>query len=265
MRRFFDYFLKGEGDWETQPPVSLQVRHADGTFTQRGQQEWPLAHTAFQRCYLDVASESMSPTLPELGRAAYAAAGEGLTLRSPALTEQLELTGPVSARLWVSSSSTDADLILVLRAFAPDGSEVLFQGANDPKTPLSQGWLRLSHRALDVERSREWAPWHPHEHADAVAPGQIYPVDVEIWATCVVLPAGYQLALSILGRDFDHGLEPAARGAHPMRGSGPFRHEHPEDRPAATFDNEVTVYTGGATASSILLPVVSGSLPGSDS
>jgi len=142
---------------------------------------------------------------------------------------------------------------------------VLFQGANDPKTPLSQGWLRLSHRALDVERSREWAPWHPHEHADAVAPGQIYPVDVEIWATCVVLPAGYQLALSILGRDFDHGLEPAARGAHPMRGSGPFRHEHPEDRPAATFDNEVTVYTGGATASSILLPVVSGSLPGSDS
>jgi hypothetical protein len=43
-----------------------------------------------------------------------------------------------------------------------------------------------------------------------------------------------------------------------MRGSGPFRHEHPEDRPAATFDNEVTVYAGGDRASFLLLPMIDG-------
>ena len=99
-------------------------------------------------------------------------------------------------------------------------------------------------------------PWHPHTGADPLEPGEVYELDVEIWPTCVVLPAGYRLALSILGRDFDHGLEPRELGGVVMKGSGPFQHEHPEDRPADVFDADVTLYAGGDRASYVLLPVI---------
>ena len=60
-----------------------------------------------------------------------------------------EITGPVAARLFVSSTTADADLFCVLRVLAPDGSDVTFPGAIDPHTPVAQGWLRVSHRKLD--------------------------------------------------------------------------------------------------------------------
>jgi hypothetical protein len=257
QRRFFDHFLTGTGGWADQPPVLLQVRSADGRFTPRAEQEWPLARTRWERRYLDLPGSALM-TAPPTGTAetSYAASGPGVTFRTPPLDRDTEITGPLSATLWISSSTDDADLFLVLRAFGPDGDEVLFQGANDPRTPLSQGWLRASHRAVDPERSTPWTPWHPHRGKEPLVPGEIYRVDVELWATCVVLPAGYRLALTVLGRDFDHGLPPAELGGTVMRGSGPFLHEHPGDRPAAVFDNEVTLHSSPDRPSSLLVAFV---------
>ena len=65
------------------------------------------------------------------------------------LERETEITGPSAAKLFVSSSTPDADLFVVLRVFDPDGEEVTFQGAIDPHTPIGQGWLRASHRKLD--------------------------------------------------------------------------------------------------------------------
>ncbi|HEY2043635.1 MAG TPA: CocE/NonD family hydrolase [Jatrophihabitans sp.] len=257
QRRFFDHFLLDKGDWLTQPPVSLNIRHVDGSYRLRAEQEWPLARTRWLRHYFDLSNAGLAETAPtSVNQLSYRATGDGITLSTPPLSSPAEITGPLSARLWISSSTEDADLFLVLRAFDPDDNEVLFQGANDPRTPLSQGWLRVSHRAVTPELSEPWAPWHPHQSSEPLVPGQVYEVEVEIWPTCVLLPAGYRLALSILGRDFDHGLAPSEIGGAPMRGSGPFRHDHPEDRPASIFDNEVSVYAGGDMPSSILLPVI---------
>jgi predicted acyl esterase len=257
QRRYFDHFLRGTGDWEQQPPVLLQIRSVDGTFTPRAEQEWPLARTGWERRWLDLDDETLLPAAPEReGEVSYRALGPGVTLSTPPLDRDTEITGPVSATLWISSSTEDADLFLVLRAFGPDGAEVLFQGANDPRTPLSQGWLRASHRALDPELSRPERPWHPHRTREPLVPGTPYEVQVELWATCVVLPVGFRLALTVLGRDFDHGLPPVELGGTVMRGSGPFVHEHPEDRPAAVFDNEVTLYSSLGRPSSLLLPVI---------
>lgn len=261
QRRFFDHFLKGEGDWAEQPPVLLQIRSADGSLTPRAEREWPLARTRWQRLNLDLAGGALSPDAPAGGaRVTYRAHGSGVTLSTPPLTRDTEITGPLSATLRISSSTEDADLFLVLRAFGPDGDEVLFQGANDPRTPLSQGWLRASHRALDPERSTPERPWHPHRTREPLVPGEVYEVQVELWTTCVVLPAGHRLALTVLGRDFDHGLPPAELGGTVMRGSGPFLHEHPQDRPAAVFDNEVTLHSSAARPSSLLVPVIDGAL-----
>lgn len=55
------------------------------------------------------------------------------------------------------------DLFLILRAFDPQGSELTFQGALDPNTPIANGWLRASHRRLDPKRSKPYQPWHPHD------------------------------------------------------------------------------------------------------
>ena len=65
QRRFFDCFLKGEGgDWATQPPVSLNVRHPDGSFTLRAEQEWPLARTRWSRTFLDLAGDKLTTESP---------------------------------------------------------------------------------------------------------------------------------------------------------------------------------------------------------
>jgi len=216
-----------------------------------------LARTEWTRKYLNLDTNSIDASASIDSKSiTYSAMGEGVTFFTTPLTEAIEITGPVSAKVWVSSSTTDADLFLTLRAFGDDGNEILFEGANDPKTPMSQGWLRASHRALDVVQSKPWAPFHPHKFAEPLIPGQIYELDIEIWATCLVLPAGYRLALTVKGCDFDHGLEPVEMGGRIMKGSGPFRHEHPEDRPAAIFDNQVTLYTGDQYPSSILLPII---------
>ena len=44
----------------------------------------------------------------------------------------MEITGPIAAKLFVSSTTTDADLFLVLRVFTPDLKEIVFQGAHRP-------------------------------------------------------------------------------------------------------------------------------------
>ena len=79
------------------------------------------------------------------------------------LDREIEITGPSAAKLFVSSSTADADLFVVLRVFDPDGEEVVFQGAIDPHTPIGQGWLRASHRKLDPALSEPYRPYHSHD------------------------------------------------------------------------------------------------------
>jgi uncharacterized protein len=176
-----------------------------------------------------------------------------VTFTSAPLPAPLEFTGPLLADLHVSTDSDDADLFATLRAIGPGGQEVTFRGANDPRAPLSQGWLRLSHRAVDPARSLPWRPWHPHQSVEPGRPDHAYPMAVEMWPTCVVLPAGYRLALSVAGRDFTR-----PEGAEGFHGSGPFAHDDPADRPPARTAGITRVHTGARTPSSLLLPVIPG-------
>ena len=255
QRRFFDHFLKGaDNGFDTEPRVQLAVRHADGTISRRGEDAWPLARTRWSRWYLDAGDGLLGPAGPPPAAAAAAFDGRGqeATFTSRPLPEPTEFTGPLLADLHVSADGDDADLFLTLRAFGPDGREVTFRGANDPRAPLSQGWLRLSHRAVDPARSLPWRPWHPHQRAEPATPGRAYQVAVEMWPACVLLPAGYRLALSVAGRDFAR-----AEGTDGFHGSGPFRHDDQADRPPARTAVVARLHTGPRTPSSLLLPVVS--------
>ena len=171
----------------------------------------------------------------------------------------MEVTGPIAAKLFVSSSTADADFFLIVRAFDPNMKELVFMGALDPHTPLAQGWLRASHRKLDPGRSLPYRPYHPHKTKEPLTPGQTYELDIEIWPTCIVLPAGYRVALTVRGKDYTY---PGGTGGklsnmkNEFTGVGPFLHNDARDRPPGIFNGTVTVHTGGAHDSWVMLPVI---------
>jgi uncharacterized protein len=256
--RFMDYFLKGKDNgWDREPRVQLQIRYADKHFELRKEHEWPLARTRWTAAYLDAGRRKLVWE-PPAGSAevSFEALGEPAVFWSDPLAEETEITGPLAARLAISSSTTDADLFVTLQAFSPDGTEVDFQGTVDPHTPLAQGWLRASHRKLDPARSRPWRPYHPHDQIEPLTPGQVYGVDVEIWPTCIVLPAGYRFALLIGGRDFERPGTDDSGSVFPAKGSGPWLHTDPADRPADVFGGTTIIYSGTGHDSRLLLPVI---------
>jgi uncharacterized protein len=258
QKRFFDHVLKGiDNGWDEQPPVQLQVRSVDGSFHQRAESSWPLEATRWWRLYLDPEHCSLTEEPVAANAASYEALGEGMTFLTEPLPEQTEITGPSAAKLFVSSSTTDADLFLVLRVFDPEGQEVSFQGALDPRSPVSLGWLRASHRKLDRSLSRPYRPYHTHDEHQPLTPGEVYEVDVEIWPTCVVVPAGYRIGLTVRGKDYEHGGEPAPLAwVEPMTGVGPFRHADPNDRPVGIFGGTQTLHAGTGLDAHLLLPVI---------
>jgi predicted acyl esterase len=260
QRRFFDFFLKDEDtSWSSQPKVLLNVRRPGERFELREEEDWPIPRTRWTNMYLDPEGERLTPDAPaDAGTVEYDAMGDGVTFSLPAAEEELEITGPLAAKLWVSSSTEDADLFLVVRVFDPEGEEVVFRGAVDPHTPIGQGWLRASHRKLDPELSRPYRPYHTHDERQPLTPGEVYELDIEIWPTSIVLPAGYRLALTVRGRDYEYPGEGArlSNFKNELKGCGPFLHDDPADRPPAIYDNRVTVHTGGDRASYLLLPVI---------
>jgi uncharacterized protein len=259
QRRFFDHFLKGEDNgWDSQPPVHMRVRTVDGDFIDRDEESWPIERTNWTRWYLDTGTLELAGEAPaNVAEASYRSDGDGLTFLAAPLAADTELTGPMSARLYVKSSADDADLFVVVRVFDPDGREVLLQGAIDSKAPLSLGWLRASHRKL-VPGSPDYRPEHPHRVAEPLAPGEIYQLDIEIWPSNLLIPAGYRLGFTVLGHDFDHGQE-GARLKHfrnEFRGVGPFIHDDPQARPESVRTAEITLLSGPEQPSSMLLPFV---------
>ena len=262
QKAFFAHFLQGaDNGWDRRPPVHLRVRTLDG-FVDRDEDEWPLARTRWTRLHLDLAEAALVEEPSTESRCeSFDALGSGLTFVAPPTDTELELTGPISARLSVSSSTTDADLFLVVRVFAPDGSEVVFQGAVDPHTPVAQGWLRVSHRELDPELSRPYRPVHTHRGRQPMTPGEVYEVEVEIWPTSVVVPAGHRVALTVRGKDYEYeGAEQEASLGHfkgsVMRGCGIYLHDDPDDRPTEIYGGTTTLHVGPQHPASLLLPVI---------
>jgi uncharacterized protein len=260
QRRFFGHFLKGENtDWEKQPKVALNIRRPGEKFTWRAENEWPLARTQWTRLYLQPDDRSLSREQSKVEAALpYQTTGDGLTFLTPPMTQEIEITGPVAAKLFVSSDTSDADLFLVLRVFDPAGKEVVFVGSNDPRTPVGLGWLRASHRKLDPQRTLPYRPWHTHDEERPLTPNEPVELDIEIWPTCITVPPGYRVGLTVRGKDYEYDGSDAAlpHAAYPMKGVGPFTHTDPRDRPPDIFGGVNTLHFGANRAPYLLLPVI---------
>jgi uncharacterized protein len=95
------------------------------------------------------------------------------------LSDDLEVTGPITADLFVKSAAVDTDFTAKLVDVAPDGF------AQD----LTEGILRMRYRASA-------------EHATLLNPGQIYEIAIDLWATSNVFLRGHSLRLEISSSNF---------------------------------------------------------------
>ncbi len=260
QKRFFAHFLKGEDNgWDRQPSVKLKVRHIDG-FVERDETAWPIPRTEWTRLYLDPAAMALTNSPPTVAsEVSFEALGDGLTFLSAPLEVATEITGPSALKLRVASSTSDADIFAVLRVFDPAGEEVVFQGAIDPHTPIAQGWLRASQRKLDADLSLPWRPYHCHDERQPLELGEAVELDVEIWPTSIVVPAGYRVGLSVRGKDYEYAKAAGERMSNfknELRGCGPFLHDDALDRPAAVFGGTTTLHFTAESQSYLLLPII---------
>lgn len=257
QKRFFDYYLKGEANgWNSQSPVLLNIRDVN-TFTLREEEQWPLAGTKWTKIHLNPALQKLTnEVVQEVSSVEYDPFGGGVTFMTDPFAQKTELTGPMAAKLFISSTTTDADLFLTVRLFDQRRNEVLYSGAMDPRTPISQGWLRASHRKLDADRSTPEQPYHPHDEIQALTPQEIYELDIEIWPTSIVIPEGYRLALTVGGSDYKNTDEGTRFHTKFMTGSGAYWHDDERDRPKEVFGGTVTLHAGAGRTPYLLVPVI---------
>src|SRR5262249_31050709 len=152
---------------------------------------WPLPATQWTRFYLDAAGKTLARAEPRSAASAdYPALSAGVTFTTPAFEDDVEIVGPVKAKLYLSSSTSDMDIFATVCGSDPQGAEMTFIAAPEPKAPVTQGWLRVSQRKTDPRRSTDYLPYYPHDAREPLAPGEVYEVDLEIWPMGLALPKG---------------------------------------------------------------------------
>lgn len=233
QKKFFNYYLRNEkNDWNLEPRVKIVVRDPRGNKL-RTSDRFPLPEAQPVRYYLDAASRTLDtkPAAAE-SKVSYEAIGPGIDFSTAPFEQDVEFNGYVTAHLRVVSSTADMDIFAVVRAFDPDGKELIINGAHE-QSPVTRGWLRLSQRKLDPARTNEFRPFHAHDEIQKITPGQTYDVDVEIWPTSMVFPKGYRLVLSLMGKDFQFPNIP-----------GRILHNHPHDRDKDEFKGSHCILSG---------------------
>ena len=107
--------------------------------------------------------------------------------------------------------------------------------------------------------SRHKPMHHTHDQVQPLKRNEVVELDIELWPTSIVVPAGHRLALSVRGRDYVYAEKTGLKLSNfknELRGCGPFLHDDPRDRPAAVFAGRTTLHFGPAHPSHVLLPVI---------
>lgn len=110
-----------------------------------------------------------------------------------------ELTGYMKLRLWVSAEGADdMDLFVAVQKLDADGQIVPFPFfATFDDGNVAVGWLRVSRRELDPERSTPEQPRYLHRSDQPLTSGEVVPVDIEIWPSGTRFRGGETLRLVV--------------------------------------------------------------------
>jgi putative CocE/NonD family hydrolase len=207
---WFDYWMKTEDQ-----PSGLQANGAPikiyvmGENKWRDEQEWPLARTQYRPFYLR-ADNSLSQStpaakganlkydydpadpVPTLGGNIMAPKLRGpfdqkpldnrkdiLRFVTEPLTNETEITGPISAQIYAATSAPDTDFMAKLIVVKPDGRAF----------NLVDGVIRARYR-------------EGFDNPKLIEPGKVYKYDIDMWATSYKLSPGDRIRVDITSSNF---------------------------------------------------------------
>ena len=215
--RWYDRRLKGfDNGMDNEPPIRIFVMGANKF---RYENEWPLARTQYTNYYLHSGGGANSlygdgiltteapvgqppdryvynpnDPAPTLGgqimaiqmtvsgpwdRRPVERRDDVLVYTSEELKEDIEVTGPVSLKLWVQSTATDTDFTGTLVDVHPDGKAII----------ICEGLLRCRYR-------------ESIEETTLMIPGETYELTVNMWETSNVFKAGHCIRLEVSSSNF---------------------------------------------------------------
>lgn len=202
LTAFFDRYLKGiRNGWESTPRVRMDVMDAyDYDFRlERPEEDFPLARTQYKKLWLNAADQSMNWEKPEKESNLRYESTQGRTTFDMRFDEDTEITGFMKLHLWVEADgSDDMDLFIAVQKLDADGNWLPTNVMGKPH-PGAAGKMRVSLRELDEEKSTDFQPYHTYKTCQKLSPGEIVPVDIEIWPTSRFWHAGEQIRVEIMG------------------------------------------------------------------
>ncbi|MCJ0950843.1 CocE/NonD family hydrolase [Mammaliicoccus sciuri] len=251
QKEFFDYYLKGiENDWKDTPKVSYEVRDKFYRGNTKTATNFPLPNTKETALYIDGSDMTLKDLKPEAStKVSYNSESEDKdeVRFNKVFNEDTELTGNMKLKLWVSAEEADdMDLFVGIKKINKQGEEVNFPDFNHIEHgQVASGWLRVSHRELDTEKSTPLQPWHKHETELKLAKNEIVPVEIEILPSSTLFKKGEQLQVVVKASEVVKGNSTPGLKT---------RYEHEE-----TVNKGVNnIYAGGKYDSHILIPVING-------
>lgn len=199
LRRFFDHYLKGiDNGWEQTPRVRLSVLNPGGTdIVGRAEEDFPLARTQYHKLYLSAADSALLSSLPAdqaVSEYQSDSARHEVTYRYR-MERPTEITGYMKLHLWVSAPDhDDMDLAVRVEKLSRDGQPLPDRTGN---LIAATGLMRVSMRQLDEARSIEAEPYYTFTTEQKLKPGEIVPVEIEIWPMGLYFDEGEILQLTV--------------------------------------------------------------------
>ncbi len=240
LNMFFDRYLKDiHNCWESTPRVRLEVQDAHDFLYAKNRPEtsFPLKRTQYKKLYLDAANNALSwEPLANESKVSYDGA-TGVTNFDIKFEEDTEITGYMKLHMWVTAEEyNDADIFINIQKLDTKGEWLPVDVLGEPH-PGAWGKMRVSHRALDEEKSTAFQPIQSHLKEEKIQPGEVVPVDIEIVPSSRFWHKGQSLRIQVAGHYIREGwFEPLTWEA----------------------DNkgDTSIYSGGKYDSYLQIPVI---------
>jgi putative CocE/NonD family hydrolase len=266
-----------------EPPVRMMVRTGNSGYYWQVENEWPIARTQYKKYYLEATPSNwagdekrndfmrLSPSSPtketsrtysaEVNLGTYPPGppvggpfrpkrvggdpgwSHGVSFVTEPLPEDIVIAGYLKLVMWVSSTSSDMDIVAGFRVINENNQEVPYTLSHlhgGPYQSIAVGWLKVSHRKLNPTKSTIYRPWHTHTKSDyqPLTPREVVEVEVEIWPTTAHIKKGHRIRLDVQPTDgYDHPIEHAYDETYHKGASN-------------------TIYTGPNHLSYLQLPVI---------
>lgn len=202
LRKFYDRYLKDiYNGWEFTPRVRVDVldAYAFDYKVRRPENEFPLKRTVYKKLYLN--AENMDG-----GYEPYETESEvtydpktETTQFDIRFTEDTEITGYMKLHLWVESRGHDnMDLFPWIIKLGQEKEYLPIECMGAPYRG-AWGFLRCSYRELD-KTATHFQPIHAHLKEERFQPGEIVPVDIEMYPHSRIWHKGEYLSIRLAGR-----------------------------------------------------------------